>query len=188
METWDLDYILESGNDIFKNINIFRPLSVDELPNTLTIGSQLISIEMLTYYSELLDKTDIFEVHKSMTSDSNGLIFTTGGYSISLIWNKSKVFLFDSHSRDNNGLFICNGTSVLLEFKSLSEVEKYIKTEYSKHISNFNKTQYDLQYVRVDHGSNNNVSSILNSINKVRNNEQRCKQRAKLLGTLKHDR
>ena len=69
---------------------------------------------MLTYYSELLDKTDIFEVHKSLTSDSNGLIFTTGGYSISLIWNKSKVFLFDFHSRDNNGLFICNGTSVLL--------------------------------------------------------------------------
>ena len=93
------------------------------------------------------------------------LIFTTGGYSISLIWNKSKVFLFDSHSRDNNGLFICNGTSVLLEFKSLSVVEKYIKTEYSKHISNFNKTQYDLQYIRVGHGSNNNVSSILNSIN-----------------------
>ena len=91
-KSWDLDYILESGNDIFKNINIFRPLSVDELPNTLTIGSQLISIEMLTYYSELLDKTDIFEVHKSLTSDSNGLIFTTGGYSISLIWNKSKVF------------------------------------------------------------------------------------------------
>ena len=79
----------------------------------------------------------------------NGLIFTTGGYCFSLIWGKQNVYLFDPHSRDKNGLFIPNGSSILITFKSLTDVEKYIRTEYSKHILNFSNTHFDLQYVRV---------------------------------------
>ena len=98
----------------------------------------------------------------------NGLIFTTNGYCFSLIWAKQNVFLFDSHSRNKEGSFVESGTSILLAFKSLSDVEKYIKTEYAKHILNFSDTQFDLQYIKIITESTS-ASSILSSVNKARN-------------------
>ena len=59
----------------------------------------------------------------------NGLIYTTR---FSLIWAKQNVFLFDPHSGSKDGLFIACGSSILHAFKSLSDVENYIKSEYAK--------------------------------------------------------
>ena len=73
----------------------------------------------------------------------NGLIFTTAGYSFTLIWGRTRIHVFDPHGRDIEGSFIPNGTSVLLEFKSLKK-----RTEYSQQISNFETTQYALQYIK----------------------------------------
>ena len=41
-----------------------------------------------------------------------------------------QYLLFDPHSRDANGLISTDGTSALLKFKSLLEVEKYIQEVY----------------------------------------------------------
>ena len=100
-----------------------------------------------------------------------GLIFTTNGYCFSLIWAKQNVFRFDSHSRNKEGSLVESGSSIPLAFKTLSDVETYIKTEYVKHILNFSDTQFDLQYIKITTESTS-ASSILSSVNKDRNKKE----------------
>ena len=89
----------------------------------------MIKAEMLSNLNRLLGATNLFENHEGMLPGiGNGLIFTT---SFSLIWVKQNVFLFDLHSRSKDGLFIACVSSIFLAFKSLSDVENYIKSEYT---------------------------------------------------------
>ena len=89
-----------------------------------------------------------------------------GGFSFSIIWSKNSVFLFDSHSRDENGGFVSNGCSVLLSFRYLNDVQYYIHAVYSKQLPNFPEIQYEIQYIRV--ATDVNLSAILDSINKMK--------------------
>lgn len=50
----------------------------------------------------------------------NGAIFTCGDLSISLIWARNSVFVFDSHFRNKEGYQVANGKAVPLEFSSLT--------------------------------------------------------------------
>ena len=202
-KSWDLDYILENGDAVFTVIGIPRALSMNELPQNIMIENHNIEIEMLSEHFGLLGQNELFKDHK-FCDTGNGLIFTTGGFSFSLIWSKNSVFLFDSHSRDKNGAFVSNGSSVALSFKSLIGVQNYIKTEYLKQFPNFHHMQYDIQYVRV---SKDSLSAISDSIKKYRkkirnqtyfnkisdtdkHNElkkRKCEKRAELFGTPEHE-
>ena len=93
-KTWELDYILENGDKLFKSLNIPRSLLFHELPLVFAIENQQFDIEMLMNSFGLLNQHDIFEDRKHMNSADigNGLIFMTGGYSISLIWSKNSIF------------------------------------------------------------------------------------------------
>ena len=94
IRTWDA---------LFKDINILRPLSVEELPETVLIGGHVIKVEILSNVNRLLAARIVFDKD---VLPGNGLIFTTNGYCFSLIWAKQIVFLFDSHSRNNEGSFV----------------------------------------------------------------------------------
>ena len=94
-------------------IDIPRAVSMNELPHSIVIENNSIEIEMVTEYFGFLGQSDLFEDHKTTCDIGNGLIFTTGGFSFSLIWSKNCIFLFDSHSRDGNGAFVSTGSSVI---------------------------------------------------------------------------
>ena len=203
-KAFDLDYILENGDAVFKTFRIQRALSINELPSKIKIENYDIDIEMLHEYLGVLGQCDLFESHKTTSDTGNGLIFTTNGYSFSLIWSKSNIFLFDSHNRDKNGAFVTTGSSVMLCFKYLVDVQNYIKTEYSKQFAGFNDMAYELQYVRVT--TNANISDIAVCIKKYRKKiknkiyndkisdttqhfeikKQKCEQHAKIIGTPEH--
>ena len=36
-KTFDLDYIVEQGDNIFKQIGVYQPLAVDELPHDISV-------------------------------------------------------------------------------------------------------------------------------------------------------
>ena len=142
---------------------------------------------MLANINRLLGASNMFEKHKDVLPGiGNGLIFTTHGYCFSLIWAKQKIYLFDPHSRNKDGSFIASGSSTLLAFKSLSNVENYIKTEYVKHIQNFNETQFDLQYVNIV-TEPTSISTILSSVNKARSKGRKQIYDAKFHGSVKHE-
>ena len=200
----DLDYILEKGDETFKHLGIPRPLFMSELPHNILIENMFIEIDMLDNHFGLLGKNNIFEETALTRDTGNGLIFMTGGFTISLIWSKNAVFLFDSHSRDGNGAFTNNGSSVVLSFKSLIDVNNYIKMEYSKHFSDFHEKLYEIQYVRIRPKGNTSANVIKRNRRKVQNKTyfdniygtpkhdkikiRKCENYAKLSGTPKHDK
>ena len=140
---------------------------MSELPCSMIIENKNISIEVLNNTHGIFGQYNIFEVHRTLNSAEvgNGLVPMTGGYTIALIWSNSDFFLFDSHSRDQNGGFTAEGATVLLSFKTLSDVQQYIKNEYAKHIPRFDETQFELQYIKVISADS---PGILESIKKSR--------------------
>ena len=78
LKSWDLCYILEQGDALFKYINILRHLSIEEFPETVIIDDLVIKVEMLPNVNRLLGAMSIFENHKHVLPViSNCLIFTT---------------------------------------------------------------------------------------------------------------
>ena len=58
-------------------------------------------------------------------------------------------YLFDSHSRDERGLSAAGGTSFLLKFSHLMEVDKYIQVFYLEYRS-LEQSYFQLQFVYVN--------------------------------------
>ena len=46
-KSYDLDYILEKGDETFKHLGISRPLFMSELPRNILIENTVIEIDML---------------------------------------------------------------------------------------------------------------------------------------------
>ena len=78
-KSYDLDYILENGNETFKIVGIPRSLAMNELPLNIMIENCNIAVEFLGNQFGLLGNNNLFEGHASCDT-GNGLIFTTGGF------------------------------------------------------------------------------------------------------------
>ena len=151
----DLDYILIKAGGLFKSINIFRYLEPAELPNVLNLEGTNIAIEYVQLVTVEILKKQINFIQPSFVdfSDrSNGIIFFVSDTSLSQLWNKIYIFLFDSHSRDDQGKISPDGTAILIKFTSLSQVQKYILENYL--VDRGRKSVFcQLQYVKVEKDS-----------------------------------
>jgi len=61
---------------------------------------------------------------------SNQALFTAGGTTIGLIQTENGVFLFDSHSRNENGLPCEHGQAILHQFADIAELAAYLGRTY----------------------------------------------------------
>ena len=68
------------------------------------------------------------------------------GFSFAVIWSENGCYFFDSHSRDINGFPSPVGTSVLLKFGSVYEVQEYIREVYLAKASKMSQ-YYQIQYL-----------------------------------------
>ena len=66
----------------------------------------------------------------TLREQATGILFFANDQTIAIFWNVKNIFLFDSHSRDQNGKPISNGTSVLMTFPDLLNLKKYINETY----------------------------------------------------------
>lgn len=151
-KSFDLDYVLECGDDNFKNVKIYRPLSVEELPSVVNIEQRCVAVVLGDKFTGFLGDVRYFAQHNAMNSASvgNGLIFIAGGYSVSIIWEKMSIYLFDPHSRDSHGSFSLDGSSILLKFKSLCDVQSHIKKNYRQNLADFENCPFEVQYVQIN--------------------------------------
>ena len=79
LKTFDLDYILEQGENIFKQVGVYQPLTVDELPHDISIEGTHVSAKMLVHESNVfVGKENLFENyrHYDSTEKGNGDIVT----------------------------------------------------------------------------------------------------------------
>ena len=75
----------------------------------------------------------------------NCRILVSCGYSSAFMYESDSIYIFDSHSRDANGLPAVDGTSVLLKFNPREVAGSYIKSIYLDHFCN-PSVYYQMQY------------------------------------------
>ena len=83
----------------------------------------------------------------SSLSASTGFVFFIAGLCLGIMSSKSYIYLFDSHSRDPYGRIIQDGTSVLLRFKNMLLLSKYIISTYFA--PPLTSLQYEIQFVSI---------------------------------------
>ena len=74
------------------------------------------------------------------------------GFTTAIISSGNCYYLFDSHSRDEKGLSVINGVSVLMKFNDLFEIEKYIQVAYLEYRDR-QQAYFQIQFIEVTVGS-----------------------------------
>ena len=160
---FDLNYILEQGDGIFKDVDVNQALAVDELSLNISIEDVHISTKMLVCESNLfVERNDFFAYFRNYTESErgNGANFACAGFSIAIIWWNNSLFVFDSHSRNADGYHDSNGKAILLEFRLVSSLNSYIKSFFENSTSISLETQYDFQCISVDIVENNKTEIL----------------------------
>ena len=136
--------ILENGDRLFKSMNQYRLLEVDDLPRTVDIYSYPVDIFSLDNKTgEIKLNTylvSLKEIIESCLNIGSGALLIISGYIFGLIWGKECVYLFDSHSNDYEGNISQNGSTILMKFETLDDLQDYIKLIYYN--SQHHKTLY----------------------------------------------
>ena len=70
------------------------------------------------------------ELNRMFSSVCNEAIFIINDRTTTLIFHAGFYYIFDPHSRDSNGVPAPNGVSVLMKFRTLSQIENYIQYVY----------------------------------------------------------
>ena len=181
-KSWELDFILSQGNDLYRSLGHDRYLSFEDLPDFICYENNAMFIERIKTEEGLFQHNVASSILSTSYDRSdqrgNGLIFVISGFMFSLIWDNSSVYLFDSHSRDKNGQISAFGTSVLLKFKSLNDVETYIKETYVQQGS-FCYFQFEYISVVVDQTT---LTNIIHSISLKKKGERNTRYRSSVSG------
>ena len=78
------------------------------------------------------------------------------GFATAIILLRNCYFLFESHSYDEKGLSVVNGTSTLMKFRDLYELEKYVQVADLEYRGR-QQACFQLQFVEVNVGSNEKI-------------------------------
>ena len=150
----DLDHVLIEGDNLYKILHMSDMLSVDQLPVFLKMYNLDIPVQYLRLETQLatLIKGDSFLGDLLTTGGNKGITlcllfmerFTTG-----IILLRNCYYLLDSHSCDERGLSVVNGTSVLMKLRDCYELEKHLQVAY---LENRDRQQafFQLQFVKVN--------------------------------------
>ena len=147
---FDLDYILDNGDLVYKKLNLNRSLAIIDLPDNIDTGRGVINIEMLgneTGFLTVHNRLNFLQSLLKKHTTGDGILFMTLGYTFSILWNKRNYFLFDPHSRDDEGVIAQNGSSVLLKFSSLPQLQNYIFEIYFPIQQSLDALQFEVQFV-----------------------------------------
>ena len=131
---YDLDKILENGNQLFKSVNIFRILGVDDLPARVSTYDRVVDIIFLENKTGEI-KLNVYRISMTDTlstcsNHGKDALLVISGYVLGIIWGRNCFYLFDSHSKDGEGNISQNGTAALLKSDTFSNLEEYIKHIY----------------------------------------------------------
>ena len=130
----DLDRILGKGDELFKSLNKFKLLEVEDLPTTIEIYSHSINIASLENRTGEITSstylTSIGDIVGNCSNLGNGALLIINGYALGIIWRRNCFLLFGSHSKNSNGNICRNGTSVLLKLETLNKLQEHIKDIY----------------------------------------------------------
>ena len=112
-----IDYIVDQGIELYKSLTILRYLEAHELPTLVTVNKTSYHIELCYCGQGILNCQRSIKFTNCLRDGftrSSCLLLWVGPVTLSLMETSTDFFLFDSHSRDENGHVANEGTSVLL--------------------------------------------------------------------------
>ena len=146
----DLDEILIEGDKLYKSLNTQSYLSVDDLPSFIPINGSMANVHLLNLHTceaSLVTGSPFLRTPLQNCSNKQMLLFING-FTLAIFQSEygDTCHLFDSHSKDEQGLSVSNGKSVLLTFANLIELEAYIQVLYLEYQSR-ETIYFQIQYV-----------------------------------------
>ena len=160
-KTFDLDFVLTKGNEIFEFVNLKRSLYFDKLPKDFQYAGIEFKIEFSRvdngFFREETNSFDVFFDNNFFFSDNiGGALLFFQGYTVSLLKdNKRNIYYSDSHGRDNCGQPLPNGKSILMSFISPQDMLQYFTTTYE------NITHIQIVYIKVHSLDEERKNSLL---------------------------
>lgn len=133
----DIDQILSLGNQIYDSAKRHArqtELIPTELPCIVGSESGRYEVSPILLLHGTLS-TDVEELTLGLTRAfgyCSTLYFTIKGGCIGLLYGNDKYYLFDSHSRDNNGFTCVDGRACIIHFASFVQMSNYLKKQYGQ--------------------------------------------------------
>ena len=113
----DLDCILGKEGQLFKFIGKLRYIGMDKLPQKLLVGNSFINVEFLENKTGEITAgaclISILEIVNSVQQIEAGALLIVNNYILGLIWGNGSIYLFYSHSKDQNSNLSSSDTAVL---------------------------------------------------------------------------
>ena len=138
--TWttsDIDEVLHRGNVLHTQIGkIVKLLLPSDIPKYITVDGvnfkvheRLSHIGSFTVVNEKFDMKSI-DMMNDILTDSLHFLLCIGDSAVSVIHAEVNTYdLYGSHSRDNAGFPVSDGTAILLTFDSLKVMNNYINAD-----------------------------------------------------------
>ena len=174
-------------------------LSVDDLPRFVKMYDQNVQIEFLELEMKLVRLRDGDPLLRNIIPDSDNVLFLlfVGGNTTAIMSLQIFCYVFHSHSRDERGLNIPNGRSVLLNFRYIFEIEKYIQVAYLE-FRDKQQMYFQAQFIRLKTEAIDMLSIFSKHKNSIRhksyqnNSANVCKRKRKIhsenIGTSLYDK
>ena len=134
-DKFDLDSKLGKRDQLFELIGKYLYLAVEDLAEEFLIEYCSINVEFL---ENKTGETTAGAYQVSITENKNSVqqlgasaLLIVSNYILGLIWgNESTIYLFDSHSKDENGNLSSQSIAILLKFDTQRSLQNQTKSVY----------------------------------------------------------
>ena len=175
VSTWtsnDLDFILKEGSDLFIKCGYDNILALDELPTAMEIYNSIITLKRIgdidtTEFGihdkpiKVLGKQFVDMIKNPNVSGSACII---NGLTYAIFKQSTNYYIFDSHSRSDNGQKCENGTAIVIKFRKLIDLTNYIKSVYRIH---------DTDVMQIQLFGSDTVDEVIRSIREILRKQQK---------------
>ena len=129
--SFDLDHVLDLGDDLYKHLGLNRYLDVSDLPHYVrtAAGCNFYVNKVHLHNGEAVIRGEERFVLNAFRNRSCALLFINSTVA-AIILHSRACYFFDSHSRDSRGLSVADGSSVLLKFANILQLESYIQVAH----------------------------------------------------------
>ena len=178
--------ILTFGNNLYRDLGyVNEHLALEEIPHQLTYDGHHLDITKRHYYQGKLE-TLVDSAFLQFLQNEDGALLVTPGFSTAIFERNSIYYVFDSHSRNRQGMVSPFGTSVLLQFNSRDETLSYIKDLY---LVDMGKPQclFQLQVLRITSPFKEYLATSLRNSRRRHQRKKQSKERKENLDKIAGD-
>ena len=148
--SFDLDHVLDLGDDLYKHLGLNRYLDVSDLPHYVrTADGYNFYVNKVHLHDgqAVIGRGERF-ILNAFRNGSCAVLFINSTVTAITLHSRAYYF-FDSHSRDSRGLSVADGSSVLLKFANILQLENHIQVAHLEYQGR-ERQYFQLQFVEIE--------------------------------------